>query len=122
MLEYILLQIAILLWMVTEVVVENLPPFNDLLVLLGPIVVKIATTTANWIKNLIGSTGGFGGSVMVILVVPVLSLIVAYLTHLLVEPSFSIWIVFIINLVSVYINEVIKQIKQTSAGIQKKVK
>lgn len=91
---------------------------NQLIEILVPVVVWVAAGFVNWLKAKLG-TSGFGGTVLVTLVVPILSLAATYLASLI-NPNLSFWPTFFFGLLGVVINEVIKQWKQTLTKTQTK--
>jgi len=93
---------------------------EQLIAILMPVVVWLASGFVNWLKATLGSEG-FGGTVLVTLIVPLLSLLASWLAGLIV-PDMSFWGLFFLGLIGVYINEVIKQWQQSVTGKQKKVK
>jgi hypothetical protein len=96
---------------------------NDLILLLVPVVTWVASFAVNWLKSVIAKDKtGFGGSVLVIMVVPIISFITAFVYDYLANPQLDFWILFIVGLGGVFLNEVAKQWKQSNAGIQQKAK
>lgn len=97
------------------IIAEILP--TDLVALVVPIVVWLATTAVNWIKSKL-SSGGFGGTIVVTLIVPALSLAVAWITETLLNPGLSFWVLVALGILGTFFNEFIKQWTQTAKGIQ----
>lgn len=90
---------------------------NDLVLLIVPVVVWLATTAVNWVKSKLGS-GGFGGTVVVTLIVPALSLAVAWVADALLNPGLSYWMLVGLGVLGTFFNEFIKQWTQTFKGTQ----
>ena len=90
---------------------------NDLVALIVPVAVWLATTAVNWIKSKLGS-GGFGGTVVVTLIVPALSLGVAWIAEALLNPGLSYWMLVALGVLGTFFNEFIKQWTQTFKGTQ----
>lgn len=90
---------------------------SELVALIVPVVVWLATTAVNWVKAKLGS-GGFGGTVVVTLIVPALSLAVAWITEALLNPGLSYWVLVGLGVLGTFFNEFIKQWTQTFKGIQ----
>lgn len=84
---------------------------QDLIVLIAPVIVYLSTATVNYLKHLTGN-GGFGGTILTTLIVPLLSLLAAWIVSL-VAPQSNFWITFAIGIAGTYINELLKQWKQT---------
>lgn len=97
------------------VIAQILP--NDLVALIVPVVVWLATTAVNWVKSKLG-TGGFGGTVVVTLIVPALSLAVAWIAQQLLNPGLSYWMLVGLGVLGTFFNEFIKQWAQTFKGTQ----
>lgn len=97
----------------------NINP-NDLIVLLLPVIVWAATTAVNWVKDKVTQTGGFGGTVVVTLIVPVLSLLSAWIADQLLNPGLSFWLLVALGILGTFFNEFIKQWTQTFKGTQTK--
>lgn len=97
-------------------VVAQIVP-NDLVLLLVPVIVWLATTTVNWLKSKV-SNGGFGGTVVVTLLVPLISLAAAWLADMALNPGISFWMLFALGILGTYFNELIKQWTQTFKGEQ----
>jgi hypothetical protein len=93
---------------------------EQLIQILMPVIVWLAVGFVNWLKATLGA-GGFGGTVLVTLVVPLLSLLLTWVTGLIV-PGMDFWGTFFLGLIGVYINEVIKQWNQSVTGVQKSAK
>lgn len=91
---------------------------EELIAILMPVVVWVASGFVNWLKAKLG-TSGFGGTVLVTLVVPILSLVLSWLASLIL-PDMNFWLLFFLGLLSVFINEVIKQWQQSLKGQQTK--
>ena len=89
---------------------------EQLVVLLVPVVTWLATYLVNWIKANV-SISGFNGTTLVVIVLPILNALVAYLSSLLIPGLTFIW-AFLIGLGGVFINQVIKQISQSNQGTQ----
>lgn len=92
---------------------------NDLVALLMPVVVWLATTVVNWLKSLV-TGGGFGGTVVVTLIVPVLSLATAWIADQLLNPGLNFWLLVALGILGTFFNEFIKQWTQTFKGTQTK--
>lgn len=90
---------------------------NDLVVLILPLVVWLATTAVNWIKDKVGS-GGFGGTIVVTLIVPILSLLSAWVYQMLLNPSLKFWQLVALGVLGTFFNEIVKQWTQTFKGTQ----
>lgn len=99
-----------------SMVIAQIVP-NDLVLLLMPVLVWVATTTVNWLRSKVGS-GGFGGTVVITLLVPGLSLLIAWLAEMALNPGISFWLLFAFGILGTYFNEVIKQWTQTFKGEQ----
>jgi len=91
---------------------------EELIAILMPVVVWLATGFVNWLKATLGNSG-FGGTVLVTLVVPLFSLLFTWVAGLIV-PGINFWGAFFLGLIGVYINEVIKQWNQSRLGKQTK--
>lgn len=89
----------------------------DIIALLVPVVVWLASAFVNWFKAFLGSQG-FSGTVLVTLVVPILSFGAAELYSYLAKPDLSFWVIFGLGLLGNFINEVVKQWSQTATKTQ----
>ena len=110
-----LLSFLIAVILIFGVIAAILP--NELVALIIPIVVWLATTAVNWVKSKLG-TGGFGGTVVVTLIVPALSLAVAWIAEALLNPGLSYWALVGLGVLGTFFNEFIKQWTQTLKGTQ----
>ena len=90
---------------------------NEFVVMLMPIVVWVATYAANWLKAKLGSSG-FSGTVLVTLVVPILSWVAAEIFTLIQGSNGNFWTLFGLGLLGTFVNELVKQWKQTAAKEQ----
>lgn len=90
---------------------------NELIAILMPIIVWLVSALVNWLKSILG-TQGFSGTILVTIIVPVLSLVAAWIAELLLKPDLNFWILFGLGLLGVFVNEFIKQWKQTVSGKQ----
>jgi hypothetical protein len=92
---------------------------NDLVVLLIPILTFLASGLVNWLKAVVSKNeGGFGGTVLVTLIVPILSYVSSLIAEAVTNPSVSFWGMFGLGLASVFVNELIKQWTQTAKKAQ----
>lgn len=99
-------------------VIAQLIP-NDIIALLMPVVVWLATTAANWIKEKV-TGGSFGGTIVVTLIVPVLSLAAAWVAEQILNPGLDFWVLVALGILGTFFNEFIKQWTQTVKGDQSK--
>lgn len=96
---------------------------QDLIVLITPVIVWLATGFANWLKAVLSrDEGGFMGSVLVTMIVPIFTFFAALIVDELAKPDLPFLVTFTLGFAGVFINELIKQWKQTKAGIQTKTK
>ena len=91
---------------------------SQLIEILVPVIVWLASGLVNWLKTKLG-VEGFGGTILVTLVVPVLSLAASYIATLI-KPELSFLPMFLFGLLAVFVNELIKQWQQTLKGTQTK--
>jgi len=105
--------IAVLLYVVMALMINP----QDLVALLLPVIVWAATTAVNWIKSKI-TGAGFGGTVVVTLIVPVLSLASAWIADQILNPGLSFWILVAFGILGTFFNEFVKQWTQTFKGRQ----
>ncbi len=94
---------------------------NQLIVMILPLVVWLAAWFVNWAKHKLGS-GGFSGTVLVTFVVPILSWGAAEIFSLLTQYQGNFWALFGLGLLGTFINEIVKQWKQTAKKVQKPAK
>ena len=112
--------LALILSVIAFVLAVILP--QDLVVLITPIIVWLASGAVNWLKaHLTGEEGGFGGLVFTAILVPALSIVATLVMNELVKTDISFILQIVLGTVGVFINEVIKQIKQSKDGTQTKV-
>ena len=90
---------------------------NEIIVLVLPLVVWLATWFVNWAKAKLG-TGGFSGTVLVSLVVPLLSWAAAEIYAYISGSNGNFWTLFGLGLLGTFINEVVKQWKQSATKTQ----
>lgn len=107
-------KLVVALTIVVLAVIGILP--DELIALLMPVIVWLATGFVNWLKATLGNSG-FGGTVLTTMVVPALSLLLSFLGSLI-SPDLSFWQLFALGLLSVFINEVVKQWDQSVKGTQ----
>lgn len=88
---------------------------QELVVILTPVVVWLATWAVNKLK-----ASGISGFIIVGVIVPLLSASVAWLTGLLLNSGLSFWLLFGLGLLSVFVNEALKQLKQSVQNNQSK--
>lgn len=100
-------------------IVDNF--FNQLSVILLPIIVWLAGIVVNWLKIKFTSTGGFGGTIFVTLLVPISSYLASLVYDLLLNPDLPFLSLFGLGLLGTFINELIKQWQQSISGNQTKV-
>lgn len=112
-------QLLTILAMFLALFLQILP--DQLVVLFVPILVWLASGAVNWLKAKLAGDG-FGGTVLVTLVVPVLSYLASLVVEALAEPQTNFWIMFLLGLVGVFINEMVKQWTQSAKGVQTKAK
>lgn len=93
---------------------------SDLVVLLVPVITWLATLFVNWLKKILVGDG-FGGSIVVTLIVPIFSLLSAYIIDLIANPDQNFWLLFVFGFVGTWVSEVIKQWKQSLTGSQTNV-
>lgn len=101
--------------MIALTVTQTLP--TEIVAVLMPLIVWLATTTINWIRAKV-STGGFGGLVVVQLIVPILSLLVAWIADYALNPGLSFWLLVALGILGTYLSELIKQWTQSLKGEQ----
>jgi hypothetical protein len=90
---------------------------NTIITLVLPLVVWIATWFVNWLKVKLGNQG-FSGTVLVTLIVPLLSWVSAEIFTYLSGYEGNFWALFGLGLLGTFVNEVVKQWKQTAAKAQ----
>lgn len=100
-------------------IVDNF--FAELAVIVVPLIVWLAGVIVNWLKVKFTSTGGFGGAIFVTLIVPVLSYLATLIYDLLLNPDLPFLEIFGLGLLGTFVNEIIKQWKQSITGSQTKV-
>lgn len=88
-----------------------------LIAVLMPLLVWLATWFVNWLKTKLGP-GGFSGTVLVTFVVPVLSWLSAEIFTYLTNYEGSFWGLFGLGLVGTFVNEMVKQWKQSATNSQ----
>lgn len=90
-----------------------------LLIAIAPIITWLASMLANWIKSKVLGVG-FGGLVMISTVVPLMAILSAYISSLII-PSLGFWILFGLSFSGVFINRFIVEFTQTSRQEQTNV-
>lgn len=90
---------------------------NSIITLVLPLVVWLATWFVNWAKAKLGQ-GGFSGTVLVSMVVPLLSWAAAEIYSYLAGVEGNFWTLFGLGLLGTFVNEVIKQWKQSATKTQ----
>ena len=96
---------------ITATIAQTIIFPEQLIEILVPVIVWLAAGFVNWLKAKLGTTG-FGGTVLITLVVPVLSLAASYVATLI-NPELSFLPMFLLGLLSVFVNELIKQWQQS---------
>lgn len=81
----------------------------ELVTIFSPLVVYGATYV---VKKLLPNVAGW---VVLMLIVPLLSLAVAWITELIANPDLTFWAQFAYGLLAVFVNELFKQLKPASA-------
>jgi hypothetical protein len=84
---------------------------NELIVALSPVVVYIAVQVVKMVA------GRLPGAVIVAIIVPLLSLLVAFVTDLIVSPDISFWAQAGYGLLAVFVNEIIRQLQQAAGTL-----
>jgi len=95
------------------VLAQTFPTPEVLIGVFTPIAVWIASWLVNKIK------GGFGGTIFLMLVVPATSALVTWITSLLLNPTLAWGWQFLLGVSSIILNEIIKQMNQSSKGTNK---
>ena len=90
---------------------------QELLALFAPVITWLAVFSANWLKAKLG-TSGFGGTVIMVMVVPICSFFASMIVDYLLNPGLSFLIIFFLSFVSVFIAQFIRQWNQTRRGTQ----
>ena len=94
---------------------------NQIIVLILPLIVWLATWFVNWAKSKLG-TSGFSGTVLVTLIVPLLSWVSVEIFTYISGYEGNFWGLFGLGLLGTFVNEVIKQWKQSATGNQSAAK
>ena len=84
---------------------------SEIIAILTPIVIFLVVQASKYI------TGKISGVYIVALIVPLLSLAVAYLTDAVANPELSFWGQFGYGLLAVFVKELLKQLQQAVAVI-----
>lgn len=93
---------------------------NQLLALFAPLITWLAVFAVNKVKAALG-TSGFGGTVLITMVVPIVGFIASIITDYLLNPGLTFWIIFVLSFVGVFLSEFIKQWVKTIRGVQEPV-
>ena len=94
---------------------------NQLIAMILPLVVWLSTWFVNSAKDKLGK-GGFSGTVLVTFVVPILSWGAAEVFSLLTNYQGNFWALFGLGLLGTFVNEIVKQWKQSATKTQKAAK
>lgn len=98
-------------------VIAAIIPVDILISILTPIVVYLVTWLINLIKAKISNDTGIMGTILTTFFVPAISALAAWVGTLI-QPDLNYWPLFGLGLLSVFVNEVLKQWKQSGTGEQ----
>ena len=109
------LELIALIFIILQVATADFS-LSTIINILMPAIIFFASYLTNLIKAKITGTG-IGGTVLVAIIIPLLSLAIAYIGFLIV-PGLNFWLSAGLGLLSVFINELLKQLKQSVNGVQ----